>query len=55
MKVRVSIGLSEELLKAVDRYAGQQGRTRSDFIETALREFLAKMEIGELALKERLP
>jgi metal-responsive CopG/Arc/MetJ family transcriptional regulator len=55
MKVRVSIGLSKELLKAVDRHAGQQGRTRSDFIEAALKAFLAKMETGELVLKERLP
>jgi metal-responsive CopG/Arc/MetJ family transcriptional regulator len=44
MKVRVSIGLSEELLKAVDRYAEQQGSTRSDFIEAALRAFLAETE-----------
>ena len=33
MKVKTSITLSEDLLKAVDKRAKQQKKTRSDFIE----------------------
>jgi metal-responsive CopG/Arc/MetJ family transcriptional regulator len=36
MKVRTSITLSEELLKAIDKCAAQRRETRSTFIETAL-------------------
>ena len=36
MKVRASITLSEELLKAVDKCARQQKKTRSSIIEAAL-------------------
>jgi len=46
MKVRVSITLSEELLRAVDRRAGRLKETRSAFIETALGVFL-KRQTGD--------
>jgi metal-responsive CopG/Arc/MetJ family transcriptional regulator len=39
MKVKTSITLSPDLLKAIDARAGR-GRTRSEFIEAALRAFL---------------
>ncbi len=42
MKVKTSITLSEELLKAVDKRAKQSKRNRSDFIETALWAFIEK-------------
>ena len=39
MKVKTSITLSPDLLEAIDARAGR-GRTRSEFIEAALRAFL---------------
>jgi metal-responsive CopG/Arc/MetJ family transcriptional regulator len=41
MKVKTSITLSPDVLEAVDARAGR-GRTRSEFIEAALRAFLAQ-------------
>ena len=41
MKVKISITLSEETLEAVDELAAKGGG-RSQVIETALREFLAR-------------
>jgi Arc/MetJ-type ribon-helix-helix transcriptional regulator len=40
MKVKTSITLSRDLLEAIDARAGK-GRSRSEFIEAALRLFLA--------------
>jgi metal-responsive CopG/Arc/MetJ family transcriptional regulator len=40
MKVKTSITLSRDLLEAIDSRA-EGGRSRSDFIERALRTFLA--------------
>ena len=39
MKVKTSITLSPDLLEAIDARAGR-GRSRSEFIEAALRAFL---------------
>jgi metal-responsive CopG/Arc/MetJ family transcriptional regulator len=42
MKVKTSITLSEELLQAIDQH--QLGfRSRSEFLETAARHFLARL------------
>lgn len=41
MKVKTSITLESDLLKAVDRLSGKNGRSRSAFIERAIREFIA--------------
>ena len=46
MKVKTSITLSEDLLAAIDRRAGQF-KNRSDFIETALRAFITQMARDE--------
>ncbi|MEN6424130.1 MAG: ribbon-helix-helix domain-containing protein [Phycisphaerales bacterium] len=43
MKVKTSITLSEELLKAVDKRTKQQKKTRSDFIETAVWVFIQQL------------
>ena len=43
MKVKTSITLSEELLKAVDKRTRQQKRTRSDLIEAAVKAFLQQL------------
>jgi metal-responsive CopG/Arc/MetJ family transcriptional regulator len=42
MKVKTSITLSSDLLRAVDR-AAQDGQSRSDFIEAAIRAYFAQM------------
>ncbi len=43
MKVKTSVTLSEELLKVADKRARQQKRTRSDFIEAAVRAFVQQL------------
>jgi Arc/MetJ-type ribon-helix-helix transcriptional regulator len=42
MKTKTSVTLSEDLLEAIDQRAGRF-KNRSDFIETAVRAFLAQM------------
>jgi metal-responsive CopG/Arc/MetJ family transcriptional regulator len=42
MKVKTSITLSEDLIKAIDQRASS-GRTRSEFIEMALWAFITQM------------
>ena len=42
MKVWTCIALSEELLKAVDKCAGQREETRSAFVEAALWAFIER-------------
>ena len=47
MRVKTSITLSEDLLKAVDHCTSQQRKTRSDFIETAVRTFIEQLTRDE--------
>jgi len=42
MKIKTSITLSEDLLKAIDRYA-KEYNNRSEFIEEAVRAFIRQM------------
>jgi metal-responsive CopG/Arc/MetJ family transcriptional regulator len=42
MKVKTSITLSEDLLKAIDEYAGEYNN-RSEFIEEAVRVFIRRL------------
>lgn len=42
MKVKTSITLSEDLLKAIDQFSGQY-KNRSDFIETAAWALITQM------------
>ncbi len=42
MKVKTSITLSKELLKAVDKLSGRN-KSRSEFIETALHVYIAHL------------
>lgn len=42
MKIRTTISLPEELVHAIDRRA-QDFKTRSDFIEMAVRAFIAQL------------
>lgn len=50
MKVKTSITLESDILKAVDRLIGKNGRSRSAFIERAIREFIAT---GQRQLREQ--
>ncbi len=43
MKIKTSITLSEDLLRAVDKRTRQQKKTRSDFIEAAVRAFIQQL------------
>jgi metal-responsive CopG/Arc/MetJ family transcriptional regulator len=45
MKVKTSITLSEDLLKAIDQRAGD--KNRSEFVETALRAFITQVNRNE--------
>jgi metal-responsive CopG/Arc/MetJ family transcriptional regulator len=46
MKVKTSITLSEELLDAIDKRSSRF-KNRSDFIEAAIRAYIAKMALDE--------
>jgi metal-responsive CopG/Arc/MetJ family transcriptional regulator len=51
MKVKTSITLSEDLLKTIDERATQH-KNRSDFIEAAVRAFIAQMIRDEQNTKD---
>ena len=51
MKVKTSITLSKELLKAVDRLAGRN-KSRSEFIEAALKAYIALIIHNEQNAKD---
>jgi len=42
MKVKTSITLSEDLLKAIDEYSGEY-KNRSEFIEKAIQSFIRQL------------
>lgn len=52
MKIKTSITLSQDLLREVDARIEAQQRSRSDFIEEALRAFLAHEDRVALQLRE---
>ena len=45
MKVKTSITLSEDLLKAIDEHTGEY-KNRSEFIENAIRAFIVQLIRG---------
>jgi metal-responsive CopG/Arc/MetJ family transcriptional regulator len=47
MKVKTSITLTDEILQAVDRMSKPK-KTRSEFIETAVKRFIAEVEREEI-------
>jgi len=51
MKVKTSITLSEDLLEAIDKRSAQF-KNRSDFIESAIRAFIAQMVREEQNAKD---
>ena len=42
MKIKTSITLSDEILKAIDLHIGEY-RSRSEFLETAARKFIVQL------------
>ena len=42
MKIKTSITLSDEVLKAIDRHIGEY-KSRSEFLETAARKFIIQL------------
>ena len=52
MKIKTSITLSKELLREVDARVEAQRRSRSDFIEEAVRAFLAGADRAALQVRE---
>jgi metal-responsive CopG/Arc/MetJ family transcriptional regulator len=52
MKVKTSITLSKELLEEIDARVEGQRRSRSDFIEEAVRAFLASADRAALQARE---
>ena len=51
MKIKTSITLSEDLLEAIDQLS-TQFKNRSEFIESALRAYMAKMIRDEQNAKD---
>jgi metal-responsive CopG/Arc/MetJ family transcriptional regulator len=51
MKLKTSITLSEDIVKYVDSSAGKH-QTRSEFIENALRDFIARQQQKKRDLKD---
>ncbi len=51
MKIKTSITLSKELLREIDARVAPQQRSRSEFIEDAVRAFLAQAD--RIALLDR--
>jgi metal-responsive CopG/Arc/MetJ family transcriptional regulator len=52
MKRKTSITLSEDLLEAIDKRSGD-AKNRSDFIENAIRAYIAKLIRDEQNEKDR--
>ena len=52
MKIKTSITLSEELLQEIDVRVESQRRSRSEFIEEAVRAFLAGADRAALQARE---
>ncbi|MBI1999746.1 MAG: ribbon-helix-helix protein, CopG family [candidate division NC10 bacterium] len=52
MKVKTSITLSKELLREIDARVEPQQRSRSEFIEEAVRAFLAQADRAALQAHE---
>ena len=54
MKIKTSITLSKELLQEIDARIESQQRSRSDFIEEAIRAFLSQADRIALEAREAL-
>ena len=52
MKIKTSITLSEEVIKAVDQYAKQYSKNRSEFIEMAVSRYIKQLIRNEVNAKD---
>ena len=52
MKIKTSITLSEDILRAIDTRVEPEQRSRSEFIEAAVRAFLAHADRAALQARE---
>ena len=52
MKIKTSVTLSKALLQQIDKRIASQQRSRSDFIEEAVRAFLASADRAALRARE---
>ena len=52
MKVKTSITLSEDLIKAIDKRAKRYRKNRSDFIEAAVWAFIGQLIRDELNARD---
>jgi metal-responsive CopG/Arc/MetJ family transcriptional regulator len=52
MKIKTSITLSQEVLREIDTRVEAQQRSRSEFIEEAVRAFLAGADRAALQVRE---
>jgi len=52
MKIKTSITLSEEVIKAVDQYAKQYSKNRSEFIEMAVSRYIKQLIRDEVNAKD---
>ncbi len=51
MKIRIEIHLSEQEAKSLDKIAKQDGRSRKNFCETAIRSIIKSFEGGQKKIK----
>ncbi len=47
MKAKVTVTLPQELLKAIDKHAKQEEKTRSDFIEAVVWMFIKQQTLSK--------
>jgi metal-responsive CopG/Arc/MetJ family transcriptional regulator len=52
MKIKTSITLSEEVVKAVDQCAKQYSKNRSEFIEMAVSKYIKQLIRDEMNAKD---
>lgn len=52
MKTRIEIHLDSKEVKALDRIAEQQGRSRKNLCETAIRSIIQSFESGQKKIKK---
>lgn len=53
MKIKTSITLSEDIMEAVDKYS-RPDKSRSEFIESAVRDFINQLERDEINQRDLL-
>jgi len=47
MTKKIGISLDEEILRLCDKYAAENSKSRSEFIATAIHEYVSNLELGK--------